>query len=109
MKLDRNINGTGLGKYGLVKNRVLFGDDLTEENRKKAQDAVAMLYSLGVIEWGEPGTESEFFVIKLRDTHARVALRAYAADIAHMSEYREDVRKLAERAGPASPFCKKPD
>jgi hypothetical protein len=109
MKLDRNINGTGRGKYGLIKTRRL------EELRGTragllAEAAIAVLQETGVIEWGEPGTEGEFFVIKLRDQHAFPALASYAVaagaddmDLAH------DVYELSKRAGVHSPFCKKPD
>jgi predicted transcriptional regulator len=127
MKLERNINGTGRGKYGLIKTRRLAEiDDAAEHqrrnvtgitdmrNQERVRYAISILEDAGVIEWGEPGTEGEFFVIKLRDLHARAALTAYCDDIAkdsphHDVEYQKDVRQLSFRAGPDSPFCKKPD
>jgi hypothetical protein len=120
MKLDRSINGTGRGKYGLINNRRLA--DLTDLKKfppmtsaaradvRGVSEALALLERAGVIEWGEPGTAGEFFVIKLRDKHACRALFAYAQSIgAEDKEYIEDVLELSSRAGPHSPFCKTPD
>lgn len=121
MKLDRNVNGTGRGKYGLVYNRRLkeiigpIGDsrnaaNMDEVNAMKVREAIKLLEEEGVITWGLPNTESEFFVIKLRDRFAHVALVAYA-QVAHWidAEYAKDVRELADRAGPYSKFYKAPD
>ena len=57
------------------------------------------------------GGEYENFTIMLKDRFAEAALLAYAAEaMKHgMSEYAEDVRKLAARAGPHHPKCKLPD
>jgi hypothetical protein len=118
MKLDRNVNGTGHGKYGLINNRRRLSVGLTkhvsaadEARFKEIEAAIAILEAHQIIEWGEPRTEGEFFVIKLRDVNARAAIDAYAdsADSYGAQEYARDVAALALRAGPASPFCKKPD
>jgi len=132
MKLDRNINGTGRGKYGLVNNRKiaeiagLAADAIRDQSngltispgqRETVQIdaeiscAIRSLEYLGVIDWGPAGTASEFFVIKLRDRHAGPALAAYAdnAAVHGDQEYAGEVLALAERAGVDSPFCKKPD
>lgn len=119
MKLDRNINGTGRGKYGLIKNRMLGtalhrrynGGDADPLIHDDITKAIETLEAAGIIEWGETGTEGEFFVIKLRDKYASPALAAYA------SAARDDDPKYAEeiyyglacKAGIHSPFCKKPD
>ncbi len=59
---------------------------------------------------GVVGTEGEFFAIMLRDTYARAALHAYAiAALADDFHYGVAVDKMAGRAGPASPYCKRPD
>ncbi len=121
MKLDRNVNGTGRGKYGLVNNRRLqeivgpIGNshnaaNMAESDAIKVREAVKLLEQEGIIGWGLPNTESEFFVIKLRDRFAHVALVAYA-QVAHWidAEYAKDVRELADRAGPYSKFYKAPD
>jgi hypothetical protein len=86
MKMDRNINPDGRGKYAVLNLRT---------NR---------------IEWGCVGDEDEFFLIKLKDRNAKAALLAYADAIAERDpEFAAEVRQIAQRAGPDSPFCKDPD
>lgn len=57
------------------------------------------------------GERNEHFVIMLKDSYARDALLAYAvaAKADGNVEYAEDVQALANRSGPLSPFCKRPD
>lgn len=90
MKLDRNINADGLGKYELKNLRT--GEVVTD---------------CGV------GEEHEFFVIMLKDVHALPALLAYAQSAEFQgtedSEWSDEVRSLARRSGVHSPFCKDPD
>jgi len=87
MRLERNINADGFGKYSLV-------------NHKKD----------GELEHGMPGTKDEFFVIKLKDLHAKAALLAYAKSAEfYDSEYAADIRDLAARAGRDNVWCKFPD
>jgi hypothetical protein len=117
MKLDRNINGDGHGKYGLINNRKLLkvladvSADQPIYRKERVADAIAMLENLGILDWGLEGTESEFFVIKLKDKYADDALMGYAlsANMDGEGDYARDVEQLAERAGAGSPFCKKPD
>lgn len=75
-------------------------------------NAVSMLNTLstgGFVEFGHPGTEDEFFVIKLKDVYAPAALSAYAdAAQADDPEYASEVRALAVRAA-NHPNRKKPD
>jgi hypothetical protein len=86
MKLDRNVNKDGLGKYALINLRT------------------------NKIEWGRAGEEDEFFVIKLKDVNAHAALRAYAkAARVFDSEFADEIDALAERSGVRSPFAKVPD
>lgn len=86
MKLDRNLNPDGKGKYALINLRT------------------------NKIEFGRIDTEDEFFVIKLRDRNARAALLAYATEIdARDPEFAAEVVQLAERSGTQSRFCKDPD
>lgn len=109
MKLDRNINGTGRGKYGLILNRKLA---LAADTAAGADvnEAICILEAAGIIEWGEEGTASEFFVVKLRDQYAGSTLSVYGTMATHDDpEYGHDVLRLADRAGSRSPFCKKPD
>lgn len=86
MKLDRNINPNGKGKYALLNLRT------------------------NKIEWGTVGTEEEFFLIKLKDRHSKAALIAYARSIEDSDmEFANEVYGMAARAGEDSPFCKDPD
>ena len=88
MKLDRNINADGLGKYELKNLRT--GEVVTD---------------CGV------GEEHEFFVIMVKDLNATGGLFGYAnaADINGDEEFAEEVREMARRSGRFSPFCKVPD
>lgn len=81
MKLDRNLNPDGLGKYELKNLRT--GQVITD---------------CGV------GEEHEFFVIMLKDSCAQAA-EFRLGD----AEWSDEVREMARRSGPASPFCKVPD
>ena len=117
MKLDRNVNGNGSGKYGLVNNRRLAqirawdGGDGEILDQQAVEDAINLLTRAKVIEWGYHGTPEEFFVVKLKDRYSRVALHAYA-DEAHRdgnAEYAEQVHELAARSGVHHPYCKRPD
>jgi hypothetical protein len=72
----------------------------------------ARLETNGMLEWGDPGTENEFFVIMLKDIYAAAALKAYATAILNEGgdeEYADEVLQLAKRTGPNSSWCKKPD
>jgi len=115
MKLDRNINEDGLGKYAILNLRRLgsFIDpaDPFANVAEPIATALKTLEKAGILDWGRQGSESEFFVIKLKDCYAQNALSAYATTAAldGEKEYSEEIRALAYRAGPASPFCKKPD
>lgn len=109
MKMDRDTNPQSLGKYALVLWRAflaLEGDELA-----RAKKALEELKSLGLLDEGLVGTESEFMVFRLRDYHALPALVAYAQS--HKAsgdlEFAQAVRDMAERSGPNSPFCKEPD
>jgi len=109
MKLDRNINGRG--KYAIVNLREIerIGGVAMGHNPDIAH-ALRILETNGLIEYGEVGSENEFFVIKLKDRYADSALARYAALASSDDpEYANDVAELASRAGSHSPFCKKPD
>jgi hypothetical protein len=87
MKLDRNLNPDGKGKYELRNLRT--GEIITD--------------------CGE-GEEHEFFVIMLKDRHALPALASYAASIFHTDpEFAAEVRELCKRAGKDSKWCAEPD
>lgn len=87
MRLDRKINPNGMGKYELYN------------NRKKE-----IVYDC------KPNQEHEFFVIMLKDRHARKALVAYANSIKDTDpDFAYDVMQLANRSGIHSKWCKEPD
>lgn len=115
MKLDRNENDDGLGKYAVINLRKLslcetgatFGPRWTPG----IMAALKTLEDNGALEWGRTGERDEFFLIKLKDINAEAALLAYA-DHAHHNgdeEFAREVVDLSQRAGPNSPFCKRPD
>jgi len=118
MKLDRNLNAGGRGKYGLIKNRriaeIRAGKDFeVSRNVSKArvEEALQLLEAAGVLDWGTT-PETEFFVIRLKDRHAGAALNAYATDarVHGDKEYAEEVYyRLACRAGSNHPNSKTPD
>lgn len=87
MKFDRDLNDDGQGKYELRNLRT--GQVVTD---------------CGV------GDEHEFMVIMLKDINAEAGLRAYAAKAAETDiEWAATIERMADRAGPNSPFCKVPD
>ena|SRR5688572_9022049 len=111
MKLDRNVNDDGLGKYALLLLRRLA--DCREGTfgtlSPPVEDAVKVLERERILDWGRAGTESEFFLIRLKDRYAAPALRAYAAAAeADDPEWAAEVRNMAERAE-ASPWQQSPD
>jgi hypothetical protein len=102
MKLDRNINPDGKGKYALVKLRGDLSDD--------TKYALSLLEDDGRLDWGNVHSESEFWVFKLKDKYSAAGLAAYA-DAAERDdpEFAAEVREMLSRAGPNSPWCKRPD
>ncbi len=105
MKLDRNINPSGKGKYAVINLRKIPGDPRTPQEL-----AAAILANPECVEFGAVGSQDEFFLIKLKDRYARGPLLRYAAE-AYMDdpEYAAEVDAMSSRAGLLSPFCKKPD
>ena len=108
MKLDRNLDPSGRGKYALLKLRVA-----RSYSPQAAQTVLAPHFEglkvAGVLDWGVT-PETEFMVIRLKDKYAQAALRAYAnAARADDPEYAAEIDEMAARSGPNSPFCKRPD
>ena len=95
---DRNINSDGRGKYALI---LLRNVSLEEVGRGYSDTFGYSSFDIPVsaIDLGEAWTESEFFVIRLKDKYAAPALHAYA-DIAELDdpEWAAEVRALAKRA-----------
>lgn len=73
MELDRNINQDGKGKYALIKMREIPGNPTTPEEL-----AAAILENPQCVDWGSKGSDSEFFLLRLKDKYAEPALLAYA-------------------------------
>lgn len=105
MKLDRNINSDGKGKYALVKLRMLEGSFKTKEELAKA-----IMENPECLNLGEVGTPDEFFPILLKDAFAQNALQMYAKDAhKHDKEYGVEIQEMVNRSGVNSPFMKIPD
>lgn len=107
MKLDRNINPNGMGKYALVKTR-----SSSRIGNLWIRLWLWMLPYIGIkIDRGVVGSDDEFFPIKLKDKYAADALFAYAdaAESDGMVEWSREVLELAKRAGHNHPKCKRPD
>lgn len=102
MKLDRNINTDGRGKYAVVNLR----------HTKKTLGQLSALLNQD----GEPLTldfgntpDTEFFLIRLKDKYASTALHAYAiAALEDDREYSAEVFQLAQKAA-NHPHRKLPD
>lgn len=112
MKLDRNENATGRGKYALLLLRKLREYEGPGTFDGLSPDIVAAIETLdkyGLIDWGIVGTESEFFVTRLKDKNAAISLYAYAAEAAKDDpEWSGEVLNMARRAE-NSPWKKQPD
>ena len=83
MKLDRDINPDGCGKYAILNLRKLnhlcpSAEPFQRWSPEVAQ-AIKTLEEAGALEWGQPGAPDEFFLVKLKDKYAAVALERYAA------------------------------
>lgn len=103
MKLDRNLNPDGRGKYALLKLRRQFTPFSPE-----LQECANKLKEAGLLDFGD-SPESDFFVIRLKDKYAAPALGAYAAAaLRDDPEYAEEIFTLAGMAA-AHPNQKLPD
>jgi hypothetical protein len=115
MKLDRNINGDGKGKYALVRLRDI-------DAGSEAAALLQRLHALGHLDWGCVNDPDEFFVVKLRDRFAPGAIKGYADAVMDASQKETDPAKskdlaqwaiqvigMNQRAGDLSPYCKEPD
>lgn len=110
MKLDRNINSDGRGKYALLLLRKLAAFESSETfGQSEVEKAIETLDKAGLIDWGIVGSESEFFVTRLKDKNAAPSLFAYAAEAERDDpEWAAEVRRMATRAR-TSPWKKLPD
>lgn len=118
MRLTRNTTNDGKCKYAIVRLDKLREMEAKLETRpfapvpgdlNDARVALDLLGKVGLIEYGEPGTQEEFFVLKLKDENAASALEAYAesADFSD-EELGDEVFELSERSR-NHPARKRPD
>lgn len=97
MRLERNDNETGIGKYGVINFR--RARHMDDSAKRAMSQALRVLENIGVIDYGRVGSLDEFFVIKLKDKHAAPALEAYALSAFDDDvEFANDVNMLALRA-----------
>lgn len=102
MKLDRNVNKDGTGKYALIKLREIEGAQLVADVRHARSNPLGSPTTLPIpasaIDLGdEPDTE--FFVIRLKDKYAGPALHAYAQSARFDDEeYAGEIDALAQAA-----------
>jgi len=108
VKLDRNENDNGRGKYALILLREIQMADGSFP--PGVQQALDTLKRVGVLDWGAAGSDSEFFLIRLKDRHAATALYAYARSAEEFGEveWAKEVRALANTAA-THPGKKQPD
>lgn len=102
MKLDRNTNPDGRGKYALVLLRKV--DQLDRHPELQAgiqaelQAAIDLLASMGLVDYGST-PDTDFFVIRLKDKYAAAALKAYSDEaFKDDPEYGQEILNLAARA-----------
>lgn len=96
MKLDRNINPDGRGKYALV--RLRFRQTRSQSEIQRIEEALRVLSHEGVLDFGNT-RDTEFFVIRLKDKYASFALKAYSdAAFKDDHEYGQEILNLAARA-----------
>lgn len=97
MKLDRNINKDGTGKYALLKLRPAAH---ARVNDPAVAEALQVLQCAGLIHWGDEGPGEQFFVMKYKDRFTHPALKAYARAVdleamktsnAELSEYAAEI------------------
>lgn len=87
MKLDRNTNRGGHGKYALVNMRKLL--PILDASQGTAKDtsvieAFMLLVREGIVTLGTESPGDQFFVMKYKDKFTAPALHAYALQV--MSE-----------------------
>lgn len=106
MKLDRNINPDGRGKYALVNLRKLHALQLGG-SKNICLEALDELLRLGVLSYGDESPGDQFFVMKYKDKLTPFALRAYAVGAMsqgtiEMDEFGREIMREAKLAEEAS-------
>lgn len=97
MKLDRNINPDGAGKYALVNMRRLRAVQAAVQTERSsftaiaaaaaATSAMATLQDLGIISFGNETPGDQFFVMKYKDKFTGPGLQAYAEAVQIEAQY----------------------
>lgn len=101
MKLDRNTNPKGHGKYALVNMRKFYPIFEADQSNplvrsgKEASDPIVTAFQLlvkeGIISLGNETPGDQFFVMKYKDKFTSSGLRGYAEAI---------IKELADLEGP---------
>lgn len=91
MKLDRNINKDGRGKYALVNQRELAG--FAEDSNVRI--AFEILKKHRVVTLGNENPGEQFFVMKYKDIFTAPALAAYARAIRDYLREHDDLNNVA--------------
>lgn len=89
MKLDRNINPDGWGKYALVLMRVLIPimqKPATDAEAVAVREAFELLIQKGIIRTGAEAPGLNFFVLGFNDRFTPQALRGYYAAVKNHAE-----------------------
>ncbi len=89
MKLDRNITNPKRGKYALIKLRDCV----------PVRSAEGITFPVEAVDFGDT-EDTDFFVIRLKDKYASVALRAYALAAGQdgQTEYADEIHLLADQS-----------
>lgn len=87
MKLDRNVNPDGLGKYALIELRKLHTAEKVQLTRKTTDESDEISLPRRAVNFGGP---DQFFVIKYKDRFALAAMEAYAEAVRTYA-YHEEV------------------
>lgn len=105
MKLDRNITNPRRGKYALIK---LREGTVKRVPTELVDNPSLVMVQESAVDFGDT-QDSDFFVIRLKDKYAGVALRAYANEARKDDpEYAAEIDSLALDAD-AHPNRKMPD
>lgn len=79
MKLDRNTNPDGRGRYALIQMReVLYERGTLQQKDDLAAKGMVVCIPAKAIRLGNEGPGEQFFVLKYKDKFAAAALWAYA-------------------------------
>lgn len=93
MKLDRNTNPDGTGKYALIKLRTKDTAHINAQHKEGA-----FVIPVEAVDFGST-PDTDFFVIRLKDKYAANALMAYAMSCkADDPEFSSEVLALENKA-----------